>query len=149
MRASTCYVCRLLPALPAASNPCGRHPILSDEVVTGSSCCGLVPAPLLRAMHGKGLQPSTADFPRYSPQVSNPVGSTVMSRFCHGDHSPWSQILRRSEPSSRTAFMGEQPNPWDVLPPQVATSRHRNSVNQTSAPHQRGWLHAAPGTCAA
>ena len=26
-------------------------------------------------------------------------------------------VSRRSEPSSRTAFMGEQPNPWDVLPP--------------------------------
>ena len=34
-------------------------------------------------------------------------------------------VSRRSEPSSRTAFMGEQPNPWDVLPPQVAMSRHR------------------------
>ena len=32
---------------------------------------------------------------------------------------------RRSEPSSRTALMGEQPNPWEVLPPQDATSRHR------------------------
>ncbi len=34
-------------------------------------------------------------------------------------------VSRRSEPSSRTALMGEQPNPWDVLPPQDATSRHR------------------------
>jgi hypothetical protein len=31
-------------------------------------------------------------------------------------------VSRRSEPSSRTAFMGEQPNPWDVLPPQVASN---------------------------
>ena len=36
-------------------------------------------------------------------------------------------VSRRSEPSSRTALMGEQPNPWDVLPPQVATSRHRGA----------------------
>src|SRR5256884_7023310 len=34
-------------------------------------------------------------------------------------------VSRRSEPSSRAAFMGDQPNPWDVLPPQDATSRHR------------------------
>src|SRR5450759_1991637 len=27
-----------------------------------------------------------------------------------------------SEPSSRAALIGEQPNPWDVLPPQDATS---------------------------
>jgi hypothetical protein len=34
-------------------------------------------------------------------------------------------VSRRFEPSSRTALMGEQPNPWDVLPPQDAMSRHR------------------------
>src|SRR3982074_3360829 len=36
-------------------------------------------------------------------------------------------VSRRSEPSSRTALMGEQPNPWEVLPPQDATSRHRGA----------------------
>ena len=36
-------------------------------------------------------------------------------------------VLRRSEPSSRTALMGEQTNPWEVLPPQDAVSRHRGS----------------------
>src|SRR5574340_478965 len=36
-------------------------------------------------------------------------------------------VSRRSEPSSRTALMGEQPNPWDLLPPQDATSRHRGA----------------------
>ena len=34
-------------------------------------------------------------------------------------------MILRSEPSSRAAFMGEQPNPWDRLQPQDATSRHR------------------------
>ena len=29
-------------------------------------------------------------------------------------------VSRRSEPSSRTALMGEQPNPWDLLQPQDA-----------------------------
>src|SRR6204780_5972487 len=36
-------------------------------------------------------------------------------------------VSRRSEPSSRTALMGEQPNPWDLLQPQEATSRHRGA----------------------
>ncbi len=36
-------------------------------------------------------------------------------------------VSRRSEPSSRTALMGEQPNPWDLLQPQVAMSRHRGA----------------------
>ena len=34
---------------------------------------------------------------------------------------------RRSEPSSRAALIGEQPNPWDRLQPQDATSRHRGA----------------------
>ena len=34
---------------------------------------------------------------------------------------------RRSEPSSRTALMGEEPNPWDLLQPQDAMSRHRGA----------------------
>src|SRR3972149_1362259 len=36
-------------------------------------------------------------------------------------------VSRRSEPSSRTALMGEQPNPWDLIQPQDATSRHRGA----------------------
>ena len=36
-------------------------------------------------------------------------------------------VLRRSEPNSRPALMGEQPNPWDLLQPQDATSRHRGA----------------------
>src|ERR1700678_1594089 len=36
-------------------------------------------------------------------------------------------VSRRSEPSSRTALMGEQPHPWDLLQPQDATSRHRGA----------------------
>ena len=34
---------------------------------------------------------------------------------------------RRSEPSSRAALIGEQPNPWDLLQPQDATGRHRGA----------------------
>ena len=36
-------------------------------------------------------------------------------------------VSRRSEPSSRAALIGEQPNPWDLLQPQDATSRHRGA----------------------
>ena len=41
-------------------------------------------------------------------------------------------VSRRSKPSSRTALIGEQPNPWDLLQPQDATSRHRGAK-----PHRR------------
>src|SRR5699024_12070026 len=36
-------------------------------------------------------------------------------------------VSRPSEPSSRTALMGEQPNPWYRLQPQDAMSRHRGA----------------------
>src|ERR671926_665913 len=36
-------------------------------------------------------------------------------------------VSRRSEPSSRTPLIGEQPNPWDRLQPQDGTSRHRGA----------------------
>ena len=41
-------------------------------------------------------------------------------------------VSRRSKPSSRTALMGEQPNPWDLLQPQDVTNRHRGAK-----PHRR------------
>ena len=36
-------------------------------------------------------------------------------------------VSRRSEPSSRAALIGEQPNPWNLLQPQDVTSRHRGA----------------------
>ena len=36
-------------------------------------------------------------------------------------------VSRRSEPSSRAALTGEQPDPWDLLQPRDATSRHRGA----------------------
>src|SRR4030042_6724341 len=36
-------------------------------------------------------------------------------------------VSRRSKPSSRTALIGEQPNPWDLLQPQDAMRRHRGA----------------------
>ena len=36
-------------------------------------------------------------------------------------------VSRRFKPSSRAALIGEQPNPWDLLQPQDAMSRHRGA----------------------
>ena len=50
-----------------------------------------------------------------SPQVSTPTADRDRT------------VSRRSKPSSRTALIGEQPNPWDLLQPQDAMSRHRGA----------------------
>jgi hypothetical protein len=36
-------------------------------------------------------------------------------------------VTSRSEPSSRTFLIGEQPNLWDLLQPQDKVSRHRGA----------------------
>ena len=50
-------------------------------------------------------------------------------------------VSRRSEPRSRTALMGEQPNPWDQLQPQDATIRHRALFHRSR--WRRLYLHPA------
>ncbi len=61
----------------------------------------------------------------YSPRSSRTKGDSLDALTPAPDMDR--TVSRRSEPSSRTAFMGEQPNPWDVLPPQDAMSRHRGA----------------------
>src|SRR5271166_3037161 len=53
-------------------------------------------------------------------------------------------VSRRSEPRSRTALMGEQPNPWDLLQPQDATIRHRACIHRFR--WRRLYLHPARKT---
>src|SRR5918993_4167684 len=59
-------------------------------------------------------------FVQPGPLVLGPAPRNIPTHVADRDRT----VSRRSEPSSRTAFMGEQPNPWDLLRPQDATSRH-------------------------
>jgi hypothetical protein len=62
-------------------------------------------------------------------QRSVPYGPLVLVRTSFKYQRLWQigdqPVLRRSEPSSRTFLIGEQPNPWDLLQPQDKMSRHR------------------------
>src|SRR5690349_16783660 len=64
-------------------------------------------------------------------QRSVPPGPLVLGRSPFNIPAPTSDrdrtVSRRSEPSSRTALIGEQPNPWDLIQPQDAMSRHRGA----------------------
>src|SRR4051794_31144768 len=51
-------------------------------------------------------------------------------------------VSRRSKPSSRTAFIGEQPNPWELLHPQDAMSRHRGAKPPRRCERSAILLHA-------
>src|SRR3569623_1853288 len=65
-----------------------------------------------------------------TPEVCSPrssrtrVNSSQLSTpTADRDHT----VSRRSEPSSRTTLIGEQPTPWDLLQPQDVMSRHRGA----------------------
>lgn len=62
-------------------------------------------------------------FVRPGPLVLGTALLKTLTRTADRDRT----VSRRSKPSSRTALMGEQPNPWERLHPQDATSRHRGA----------------------
>ena len=51
----------------------------------------------------------------------------IHQRCVHSGPLVLRMTLLNFEPSSRTALIGEQPNPWDLLQPQDAMSRHRGA----------------------
>src|SRR5437773_589509 len=58
-------------------------------------------------------------------------------------------VSRRSKPSSRTAFIGEQPNPWDLLQPQDAmhvVPRLSRGVDYITIPPDPGGSSASDST---
>ena len=62
------------------------------------------------------------------PVHSNPL---VLGTDLHTNPTPMADRdkpdSRRFKPNSRTALIGEQPNPWDLIQPQDAMSRHRGA----------------------
>ena len=91
----------------------------------------------LRAYMLSALIPSSRSYPAV-PLVRQPVhqravppGPLVLGRAPRKPPTPAADrdrtVSRRSEPSSRAALTGEQPDPWGLLQPQDATSRHRGA----------------------
>ena len=68
-------------------------------------------------------QPEHHWFVHFGPLVLEAAPLKFPTRATDRDQT----VSRRSEPSSRTALIGEQPNPWDLLQPQDAMSRHRGA----------------------
>ena len=136
-------LCRRRPLVPVGSTP---HGASTSGLSNTCSTCGL------QDLEDPWNPNLGAGFPlrcfqRLSlPNVANrpPLArrQPAYQRFVHpGPLVLWAGLLRiptsaedrdqtvsrRSEPSSRAALIGEQPNPWDLLQPQDATSRHRGA----------------------
>jgi hypothetical protein len=87
--------------------------MLSAVITTGGGYRALLLAEQLA--HQRSVQPG--------PLVLGPAPRNSLTPTVDRDRP----VSRRSEPSSRTALMGEQPNPWDLIQPQDAMSRHRGA----------------------
>jgi hypothetical protein len=61
--------------------------------------------------------------PLPGPLVLRPAPHNLHTTMVDRDRT----VSRRSKPSSRTALMGEQPNPWNLFQLQAAMSRHRGA----------------------
>src|SRR6202789_870639 len=85
-----------------------------------------MPSALIRSRPGYPAVPRAGQPAHQRSVLPNPLvlGETLL-KFPTPTADRDRPVSRRSEPSSRTAFIGEQPNPWDLLQPQDAMSRHR------------------------
>ena len=83
---------------------------------------------LISSAHGYAALPLTEQLPHQKCVLPGPL---VLRKKPLKSPTPTVDkdrtVSRRSEPSSRTALTGEQPDPWDLLQPQDVMSRHRGA----------------------
>ena len=83
---------------------------------------------LISSAHGYAALPLTEQLPHQKCVILGPlVLKNEPLKFPTPTVDKDRTVSRRSEPSSRTALTGEQPDPWDLLQPQDAMSRHRGA----------------------
>src|ERR1700674_5182657 len=104
---------------------------LRTEVRETSSCGGFhayMPSAFILAARGYPAMPLARQLAHQRCVLSNPLvlGEKPLT-FPAPTTDRDRPVSRRSKPSSRTAFIGEQPNPWELLHPQDAMSRHRTN----------------------
>ena len=87
-----------------------------------------MPSAFIRAEHSYPALPLARQLEHHRFVLPNPL---VLGKKLRKFPTPTTDrdrpVSRRSKPSSRTAFIGEQPNPWELLHPQDAMSRHRGA----------------------
>ena len=83
---------------------------------------------LISSAHGYAALPLTEQLPHQKCVIPGPlVLRNEPLKFPAPTVDKDRTVSRRSEPSSRTTLIGEQPNPWDLLQPQDVMSRHRGA----------------------
>ena len=87
-----------------------------------------MPSALILSRHSYPAVPLERQPEHHGPVIPGPLvlGDVPFSSPAPAEDMDQT-VSRRFEPSSRTALIGEQPNPWDLLQPQAAMSRHRGA----------------------
>src|SRR5437867_772556 len=87
-----------------------------------------MPSAFIRAVHSYPALPLARQLEHHGYVPPNPLVLGTKPRKSPPPTTDRDRpVSRRSKPSSRTAFIGEQPNPWELLHPQDAMSRHRGA----------------------
>ena len=119
---------RTRAAYQAGSLPATLLPFRGWEVSSRGRLRAYMPSALIRTGHS---YPALLLAEQPEHQRSVPPGPLVLGRALLKSPAPTTDrdrtVSRRSEPSSRAALTGEQTDPWDLLQPQDATSRHRGA----------------------
>src|ERR671936_640091 len=106
-----------------------------------------MPSALIRSRPGYPAVPRAGQPAHQRSVLPNPlVLGETLRKFPPPTADRDRPVSRRSKPSSRTAFIGEQPNPWDLLQPQDAMSRHRTFFHTFM--WRRLYLHLVSGVSA-
>ncbi len=83
---------------------------------------------VILSVHSYPAVPRAGQLVHQRHVLPNPL---VLRKYLLKFHTPTADRdrpgSRRSEPSSRTTLIGEQPNPWDRLQPQDVMGRHRGA----------------------
>ncbi len=83
---------------------------------------------LIRSVHSYPAMPLAKQLEHQRYVIPGPlVLGNVLLKFPAPTVDKGRTVSRRSEPSSRTTLIGEQPNPWELLHPQDVMSRHRGA----------------------
>ena len=87
-----------------------------------------MPSALIRSVHSYPAAPLARRPEHHGHVIPGPLvlGNAPLESPAPAEDKDQT-VSRRFEPSSRSALIGEQPNPWDLLQPQDATSRHRGA----------------------
>ena len=87
-----------------------------------------MPSALIRSVHSYPAMPLARQQEHQRYVIPGPlVLGNVLLKSPTPTEDKDRTVLRRSEPSSRTTLIGEQPNPWELLHPQDVLGRHRGA----------------------